>query len=193
MITLDALLIIACQRHQRSQICRPSRHCSPLQSSLSSWRRGDIDGRDEDAGEDDDGFDKCALHLLRPGHAFHAYARTASSGSKALHRRNAAFRGHPMQVSSVRRDTAAVVIRVITARATQKLLMQLSELDIHVAGWLSNYVSEHKPLEGNQVRMHIPRMPRELTPDTWNGGRDGITRPSRERLRSSFWGCSRRP
>ena len=29
--------------------------------------------------------------------------------------------------------------------------MQLSELDIHVSSWLSNYVSEHKPLEGNKV------------------------------------------
>jgi hypothetical protein len=53
---------------------------------------------------------------------------------------------------AVRRDTGAVILRVLTARATQKLLMQLSELDIHVSSWLSNYVSEHKPLEGNKVR-----------------------------------------
>ncbi len=53
---------------------------------------------------------------------------------------------------TMHRDTGAVILRVLTARATQKLLMQLSELDIHVSSWLSNYVSEHKPLEGNKVR-----------------------------------------
>ena len=55
------------------------------------------------------------------------------------------------------RDTAAVVIRVITARATQKLLMQLGELDVHVASWLSNYVSEHKPLGGQQGAHMVSR------------------------------------
>jgi len=98
-----------------------------------------------------------------------------------------------MPMSCVCRDTAAVVIRVITARATQKLLMQLSELDIHVAGWLSNYVSEHKPLEGNTVCTHMCGMPCGLTPAAWNHGRDNIIRPSRDRLRSSFWASSRRP
>ena len=71
-----------------------------------------------------------------------------------MHCCNAGFPGHLMPTCCGRRDTAAVVMRVITARATQKLLMQLSELDIHVASWLSNYVSENKPLEGNKVCTH---------------------------------------
>lgn len=41
------------------------------------------------------------------------------------------------------------MLRVLTARATQKLLLQLQELDLFVAQWLNNYCSEHKPMEGN--------------------------------------------
>ena len=36
-------------------------------------------------------------------------------------------------------DTARIVARVLTARAVQKLLLQLNETDIYQARWLTDY------------------------------------------------------
>lgn len=95
--------------------CKARRHCERVliqANELNVW--GNVDGRDEDAGEDDDSFD---------------------------------------------RDTAAVVLRVLTARATQRLLQQLAELDIHLCTWLSAYVSEHRPLDGNKFLLELYKQP----------------------------------
>ncbi|KAL4443759.1 hypothetical protein ABPG75_011496 [Micractinium tetrahymenae] len=45
------------------------------------------------------------------------------------------------------RETAALVLKVLTAKATQRLLLQLQELDGFKAQWLTNYCSEHPPSE----------------------------------------------
>ncbi len=50
------------------------------------------------------------------------------------------------------RDTARLLLKVLTVRATQKVLMQLQELDLHVAGWLSGFCSSHPPAKGDEVR-----------------------------------------
>lgn len=50
------------------------------------------------------------------------------------------------------RDTARLLLKVLTVRATQKVLMQLQELDLHVAGWLSDFCSSHPPAKGDEVR-----------------------------------------
>lgn len=66
-----------------------------------------------------------------------------------LHRRGPGPKGAP---SPLRRDTAAVVLRVLTARAVQRVLMQLQELDAIIAGWLHNFVADNPPsAEGSQV------------------------------------------
>jgi len=48
------------------------------------------------------------------------------------------------------RETATVLLRVLTARAVKKLLYQLQELDIIQAQWLNNYAAEHPPTTGNE-------------------------------------------
>ena len=43
------------------------------------------------------------------------------------------------------RDTAAVVLRVLTARSVQVLLMQLQETDVFVAQYMNNFAAENPP------------------------------------------------
>lgn len=50
------------------------------------------------------------------------------------------------------RDTARLLLRVLTLRATQKLLAQLQELDLVVASWLSEFCSTHPPGAGDEVQ-----------------------------------------
>lgn len=42
-----------------------------------------------------------------------------------------------------------MLLRVLTARAVKKLLMQLQELDLHKAQWLNHYCADNPPTEGN--------------------------------------------
>ena len=48
-------------------------------------------------------------------------------------------------------DTAKVVARVLTSRAVQRVLMHLSETDLHVAHWFSDYCSTNPPMTGDKV------------------------------------------
>lgn len=48
-------------------------------------------------------------------------------------------------------DTAKIVARVLTARAVQKLLLQLNETDIYQARWLTDYASANPPMGGDKV------------------------------------------
>ena len=48
------------------------------------------------------------------------------------------------------RDTARVLLRVLTARSVKLLLLQLHELDLFQAQWLNNYASENPPTEGDK-------------------------------------------
>jgi hypothetical protein len=48
------------------------------------------------------------------------------------------------------RETAKVLLRVLTARAVKKMLYQLQELDIVVAQWLNNYAADNPPTSGNE-------------------------------------------
>lgn len=45
------------------------------------------------------------------------------------------------------KETSRIVLRVLTARSVQTLLIQLQELDICVASWMNNFCSENPPLE----------------------------------------------
>ena len=47
------------------------------------------------------------------------------------------------------RETATVLLRVLTARSVKKLISQLQELDMFVAQWLNNYAADHPPTTGN--------------------------------------------
>lgn len=47
------------------------------------------------------------------------------------------------------KETANVLLRVLTARSVKKLLYQLQELDVIVAQWLHNYAAENPPTTGN--------------------------------------------
>jgi hypothetical protein len=46
-----------------------------------------------------------------------------------------------------------VVLRVLTSRATQKVLLYLGETDLYMAQWLSDFVARNPPLEGDKVRL----------------------------------------
>jgi hypothetical protein len=48
------------------------------------------------------------------------------------------------------RDTAKVLLKVLTARSVQRLLYQLQELDMITAQWMNNYAADHSPMTGNQ-------------------------------------------
>ena len=48
------------------------------------------------------------------------------------------------------RETAGVLLRVITARAVKLLLTQLQELDMLQAQWFNNYCAENPPTEGDK-------------------------------------------
>jgi hypothetical protein len=48
-------------------------------------------------------------------------------------------------------DTAQVVIRCLTARAVQRVLLQLESVDTFTARWLNTYCGAHPPLEGDKV------------------------------------------
>ena len=43
------------------------------------------------------------------------------------------------------------MIRVLTAKAVQKVLMQMGPVDGFTAKWLNSYCADHPPLEGNAV------------------------------------------
>lgn len=54
-------------------------------------------------------------------------------------------------------ETAALVLKVLTAKATQRLLLQLQELDVFKAQWLTNYCSEHPPSGSNKFLLGLLR------------------------------------
>lgn len=66
------------------------------------------------------------------------------------------------------RETAAVVLKVLTAKATQRLLFQLQELDIFKAQWLSNYCSENPPSGSNKFLLEMLRQPSTTVVDATN-------------------------
>jgi hypothetical protein len=45
-----------------------------------------------------------------------------------------------------------VVIRCLTARAVQKVLLSLQEVDGWAARWLNTFCATHPPLDGDKVR-----------------------------------------
>lgn len=55
------------------------------------------------------------------------------------------------------RDTVQIVTRALTARATQKVLMQLSETNLYAAQWLEGFCSEHRPLDGDKFLLELLR------------------------------------
>ena len=44
------------------------------------------------------------------------------------------------------------MLRVLTAKATQRVLYQLQELDLYKAQWFNNYVAANSPSQGDKVR-----------------------------------------
>jgi hypothetical protein len=59
--------------------------------------------------------------------------------------------------SLLHRETAAVILKVLTARSVKKLLWQLQELDLIVAQWFNNYCSENPPTGGNDVSFRFKK------------------------------------
>ncbi|KAK9819600.1 hypothetical protein WJX72_000142 [[Myrmecia] bisecta] len=57
------------------------------------------------------------------------------------------------------KDTLAVMLRVLTARATQKALLTLQETDMYAANWLSNFASTNPPIEGNKFLTKLYKEP----------------------------------
>lgn len=55
------------------------------------------------------------------------------------------------------RDTRRIVTRALTARATQRVLMQLSETNLYAAQWLEGFCSEHRPLDGDEFLLALLR------------------------------------
>ena len=47
-------------------------------------------------------------------------------------------------------DTSRVVLRVLTARSVQKVLMQLGDTDLFVQNWFQNFAADNPPLEGKR-------------------------------------------
>ncbi|GAB4817311.1 hypothetical protein N2152v2_004357 [Parachlorella kessleri] len=62
-------------------------------------------------------------------------------------------------------DTASVVLRLLTVRATQRVLNQLMEFDLLVAQWLNNYVAENPPSEGNKFLLKLLSHPGKAIPN----------------------------
>ncbi|KAL6767755.1 RBCX2 [Auxenochlorella protothecoides x Auxenochlorella symbiontica] len=56
------------------------------------------------------------------------------------------------------RTTAAVVMRVLTAQATKRVLHQLQESDLIIAQWLNHFCAEHPPLDGNKFILSLLSM-----------------------------------
>jgi hypothetical protein len=46
-------------------------------------------------------------------------------------------------------DTAAIISRVLTAKAVQHILNQLGETDRIVCQWFNNFVAENSPMKGD--------------------------------------------
>ncbi|KAI7844995.1 hypothetical protein COHA_001361 [Chlorella ohadii] len=61
--------------------------------------------------------------------------------------------------SSYDRETANLVLRVLTSKAAQRLLTQLGELDGYKQQWLHNYLAAHPPSEGNKFLAELMRQP----------------------------------
>lgn len=54
-------------------------------------------------------------------------------------------------------DTCRLVTRVLTARATQRVLMQLSETNLYASQWLESFASEHRPIDGDDFLLELLR------------------------------------
>ena len=67
-------------------------------------------------------------------------------------------------------DLARLVVRVLTAKAAQRLQAQLQELDLHKAHWFNNYMSAHSPSGGNEVRCAaaLRQRPAPVRPLPWH-------------------------
>lgn len=117
--------------------------------------RADIDGGDEDAGGETDGFDRwavwalflwcCGARLLHLATLARGFQLFSAGGATLVHQRTC------LLAACGCRETAAVVLRVLTARATQQVLIQQQELDLFVAQWLNNWCSSNPPMEGSAV------------------------------------------
>lgn len=81
------------------------------------------------------------------------------------------------QWSQFDRDTADTLLRVLTAKATQRLLLQLQELDLHKAQWFNNYCSENAPSGGNKFLMGLFKAPSTVVRDI-NTGTDHTIDPA---------------
>lgn len=61
--------------------------------------------------------------------------------------------------STYDRETANLVLRVLTSKAAQRLLTQLGELDGYKQQWFHNYLASHPPSEGNKFLAELLRQP----------------------------------
>ncbi|KAK9847335.1 hypothetical protein WJX84_011015 [Apatococcus fuscideae] len=52
--------------------------------------------------------------------------------------------------NSFERDTCGTLLRVLTAKAAQRMIQQLMELNLTKALWLQTFCSKHPPLEGDK-------------------------------------------
>lgn len=66
-------------------------------------------------------------------------------------------------------DTAKVLLRVLTARAVKRLLLQLEELDLITAQWLNNYAAENSPMTGNEFIENLFEVRGTVIPDQHQG------------------------
>ncbi|PSC71552.1 NAD+ synthase (glutamine-hydrolysing) [Micractinium conductrix] len=62
-------------------------------------------------------------------------------------------------------ETLALVLKVMTAKATQRLLLQLQELDLFKAQWLTNYCSENPPSGSNKFLVGLFKQPSTVVHD----------------------------
>ncbi len=57
------------------------------------------------------------------------------------------------------RDTRAVMLRVLTARAVQRTMMQLQQHHVIAANWLNHYCIENPPLGGDEFLLKLYSQP----------------------------------
>eukprot|EP00884_Botryococcus_braunii_P022409 jgi/Botrbrau1/8852/Bobra.50_2s0011.1 len=74
-------------------------------------------------------------------------------------------------------DTSKIVLRVLTSRATQKVLCYLQETDLYVAHWLSDFVSKNPPLEGDKFILKLFQERALTTSDNINNTEHWISPP----------------
>lgn len=79
------------------------------------------------------------------------------------------------------RDTSRLVARVLTARAAQKILLQLQETDLYVHRWFGEFCTENPPNQGDEFLLKLMRARTEAVHESTTSKRHLINPQARPR------------